>query len=205
MAEELTVRIGQFDPTVVQSALDRSKACLDALRGAEIQTDQDLEAANAALVSVCKEKDALKAAKDTVLKPLNAGVKGFRDLFRPSEDMVELLEKTLKAMIGSYQLHQAKKYEQLYASATAQANAGAATAQAAVVQALQAAPAKLQGTSVRMHWKATVINAGLVPPAFCTPDLVAIQAHASATPAGQDPEPIPGVKFTQEPIVTVRR
>lgn len=206
MANEITLSFGTFDPQALQASQDKAMALLAALKGQEIHNDVELATVNQALRSLLKEKDATREAKEAVTKPWNQALNNFRALFKPSETAQGQLESVLKAMIGAYELRKNREHQALYAKATAAANAGDATAGSLVVAAAEAAPQKLAGTSVRHVWKAQVIAPDLLPRAFLQPDLIAIQAHASAHKSDQTPpEPIPGVKFNLEAIVAVRR
>ncbi len=205
MANEITVSFGAFDPNALQASHDKAAALLAALKGQVIHNDSELATVNQALRSLLQEKDAAKEVKETVTKPLNQALTGFRNMFKPTETVQGQLETVLKTMIGAYELQKNQQYQALYAKATAAANAGDPAASLAVVQAAEAAPTKLAGTSVRHVWKAQVIAPDLVPRAFLTPDLIAIQAHASACKTEEPPDPIPGVKFNREAIVSVRR
>lgn len=205
MSDQITLSLA-FDPAALQASHDKAAALLAALKGHTIQNDQELATVNQALRSLLKEKDATKEAKESVTKPWNQALTNFRAIFKPTETVQTQLEAVLKAMIGSYELQKNREYQALYAKATAAAQADNTVAMTeALVAASEAQPTKLAGTSVRHVWKARVISPDLIPHAFLMPDLVAIQAHASACKADQTPEPIPGVKFELEAIVAVRR
>ncbi len=68
-------------------------------------------------------------------------------------------------------------------------------------QDIPAPPPALVGISVRESWDFEVINSGLLPTYYLTPDLKKIGAYLKAA---DPPAPIPGVQFFRKKILAVK-
>jgi len=168
------------------------------------------EATLATADKLCKglasERKAIEEMRTSLTRPLNAALKTANGWFKPLLELCEGAEAHLKKHeIGRYLAEQRALQEKAYQAAASAHVAGAhAEAQSALAVASSVTTAAPHGTSVREVWRAQVIDPELIPRQYLIPDEPAIQRHARGTPIDQVPEPIPGVRFFKEPIVTVR-
>lgn len=158
-----------------------------------IQNDAD----EANIVGVIQETKsrakALEAKRTEITKPLNEALRAVNALFKPPKDRFEALERMLKGKVVAYM--------------TAKQAANVAAIQAAAVaptpQAAQQTLARVQlveapqSVSVRHVWKFEVTDPDVVPRELCSPDVNKIGRMDPGTP-------VPGVRWFQEPVTTVR-
>jgi hypothetical protein len=165
-----------------------------------------LQVANECLRLVVTEKDGLEAVRESGPGALGGIVRKLNAKFKPLRDLLEVAESNLKHAIGSYTLAQRLQQQQGYqAAALAHAQGAHAAAQSALAVASAAQTSTPQGTGVRAVWTVKRIAADMLPREWLVPDEARIHAHAKATPADQQPYPIPGVTFELGAEVSVRR
>ncbi len=194
-----------FDPKALDPLKRRALAELEGVQGMVIENDEDAKLAAAVLVSIAAvKKDAQKQSKEW-LAPINAEHDRIRSPFKAIEDACDDARKIVDKAGGAYVLSKAKAERLALAEATKAVIADDTKALTTALQARDAAaPVALAGVSFKAFWVAEVTNPGVVPPAFCAPDLKKIGAHASACSADSEPTPIPGVRFKLETSSTVR-
>ena len=198
------VRVG-FDPAALAPLERRAQAELEGVRGAEINSEDEAKLAAEVLVSIAAVKKDCAAQSKEWLAPLKAETDRIRAPFLAIEKLCDEARAILDKAIGKFQLQRAEAQRKALAAAT---EAVKRDDERGLTQALQtvsaSAPVATKGVSVKTRWVATVVDAVVVPRAFCTPDLKVLAAHAGRYPANEQPAPIPGVVFTLETSTTVR-
>lgn len=146
----------------------------------------------------------LEDKRKEIVKPLNDEVKMVNSAFKPALFALEQVEHLLKKRIADYIQEREAATRAVLAAAAAAKTSEEATAALAEVSAPVTVPA---GMSMRMAWKACIVNEDRVPREFCSPDPRKIDAWLrSMTAEGNDPSGmISGVEFRQEPVMSVRR
>ncbi len=91
---------------------------LGEIQVSEISTNEQYDDASRMLVEVKNYEKALKADKDTVLKPLNAALKAQREKYKPVEAQVEALKRALQTEMSKYSALMQKQQEEAAAQAT---------------------------------------------------------------------------------------
>lgn len=181
----------------VQTEQQDVDAALVALVNFEVLTEDDQNFAAEMLRDVKAKFNLLEEKRTSITKPMNAALRAVNALFKPPQEALEKCEKILKQKIAGYlQAKEDANRELLLAAAEAETLEEASLA-LATVEVVQAPT----GVSVRQVWKFEIINEGLVPVEYWSVDASKIKAAMGAG----EPEPIPGVRFFQEPIVTSRR
>lgn len=184
----------------VESVKDITDDGLNLFRVLTINTDADCQWA----VDVVKDVKAQWAALDKQRKDLTAPLaqvqKGINELFRtPLLKLVES-EQLLKSKIADYAVRKDRERQAVMLASTAQYQAGGTPT------AIIPEPAQMQGASVRFEWGFEVTDPDLVPRELCTPDPDKIKAKIwYADTPHKEPLPIPGIRFVQKQIVTVRK
>lgn len=164
-----------------------------------ITSDGEQQGAADLLQQVKEKAKALEARRTLITKPINDGLRSINDLFRAPKEALESLERTLKQKIAQYVADREAHNRALLAQAAA-----SPTTEQAVETLATVAPVPVpQGVSIRYVWVAHVENADQVPRELCSPDHAKIKAYVASLPAGTPPS-IPGLRFTQEPVVASR-
>lgn len=171
-----------------------------------IVTAENVAEINGFLRDICRAKDEIEAKRKSFTQPLNTVLRALNDEFRPAREALESVERKLKDLLAAFQLAEAARQREAFQLAGDAMRQGETEIVTAALQvANEAGPAELAGTSVREVWTAEVIAPDLLPRDYLVPDLDKINAHAKSTHADTEPMPIPGVRFTKQSIVTVRR
>lgn len=153
------------------------------------------------------ELKAIKAMKESALKPMRESEKQIRDWFRPLEELLTQAVAVVKQKIGEYDLANKQLQREAFARASEQHQAGNHIAARAEIQASNEHAARTgpKGTTTREVWEAQIVDASLVPREWCIPDEKRIAAMARSTHCDADPVAIPGVQYVRRPSVTGRR
>lgn len=172
-----------------------------------VTNTEQCEIANQALRTVLQARDALEKDRTDVTGPLHKTKVWIDSQYKPARDCLDAAAGVLRFKVESFVTSQRQERERQFALAQQAQAIGANAAMAVALNQSSAiqtsAPA---GTTVIEEWRATVINAALVPYKFLCPDVAKIEAHASATkPGSGEPAPIPGVRFTLSTRSVVRR
>lgn len=177
---------------------------LDELKGFTITSDEDFKLASEILLQTKKHLKSIEARRKEVTDPLNKALTAIRSWFKPAEETLEQTEAFLKKEIASYSLRLQKANEEAAreAALAAQRNDfdGAHTAH----MAMQTLPSA-KGITVTERWEHVVEDVSLVPREFLTVDHSAVKIYLkNAVQAGEEPAPIPGIRFEKVGGVTAR-
>lgn len=185
--------------TIAKQALSTA---LVGAKAFQIVTAEDHAFACQQLITVKTNAKHFKEQKETATKPLNAGLKAVRDMFRPIETDLEQMETCLKQKIGEYE--QRKKQEETAALAKAAALFQTGDHAQGLV-ALNAVPdvavVKQQGVSTRTVVKFRILNPELVPREYCAPVEALIRARVGVSGLQTS---IPGVEVYEDVMVVGR-
>lgn len=175
---------------------------LAAAQAFQIVTEQDHAFACQQLILVKTNSKHFLEQKETATKPLNAGLKAVRDMFRPIENALSAMELCLKQKIGKYEQDKKNEEQKTLAEAATLFQTGQ---QELGIIALNAVPEvavqKQQGVSTRKVIKFRVVDPNLVPREFCQPVDALIRARVSLSGMGTN---IPGVQVYEDIQVTGR-
>ena len=167
----------------------------------EIEDEADMVLAGDMLADIKGRAKRLEAQRKKITVPMNAAKKAVDALFATPRTALEEAERLLKGKIAGYLEAAAEDNDEAYDDAAKAETVEEATAALATVRDV-AAP---KGVSVRYTYRPRIVNADMVLPAFCSPDMGKIKAYARDNKnADGSPAPIPGVLFDREPIVTSR-
>lgn len=203
-----TLAIPNLDPKALQAGkLELEKDTREA--AALVITDRDTYAAvGAVLRERLRELDAAEAFREKYTKPAYKHWKDLCELL--STEPHKRLCAALKKAIGDYDLREAtEKAEAAKQARELVAAQGPTPDVAALTEALTVAnapQARAEGVSTQLVWKVKRVVEDLLPDAYWTPSLDAIQAEAERQGVkGDEPPVIPGVVFEREASVTGRR
>lgn len=176
---------------VTETAKETSTAneALEALRGFEVQTPEQINIAGEILVDVKGRFKQLEERLQEITKPLNAALKSTRDLFRPAMSAYEEAEVILKQKIAHAHLAIAEANRLAMLAAQAQMAQGNVHAAALAATSMVERPTT-EGVRTRESYGYRIVNALLVPREFLVVDDKKIKAHIAAH---GDKNPIPGV------------
>lgn len=171
-------------------------AQLPALPEHETWWDSKLSLVHAAL----KEHEA---DRTEVTGPINKELKRINGEFKPGTDRLEALKDLIKGKLGAIKLARLEAQEATRLAAVAAAAAGDA---AGCSEALAAIPEDvvLEGSTGGFMWVAVVEDFTALPDFYKIQNDIVIDAHINCTPKGEEPKPIPGIKFERRPIVRVK-
>lgn len=209
----------QFNPLAIQQQVkeqsDLATKQLAAFTGMVISSPEEAAQATQFLQGIMRQKDAVDEMLRGATGPLQKAEKEIRSWFKPAQQSLSDLVTLFKRAIGDFHSQQALAQQQAFKLAAQAAESGdKASLDAALAKSVEVAPTKLDGASVRQVWKAEIINAGLVPYSvtvggaevqLLVPDIIAIRNIAKLTPPDREPPIIPGVKWTLDSQMTVRR
>ncbi len=117
-------------------------------------------------------------------------------LSKPGRDDLAFLISALTGVLGAYNVRKLDARREAAAEAQAAARARDTHAVTLALNAKHdAGKQKLDGLSVKLKWRATVVDADAVPRQWCEPNEAEIQRHARAFSEKETPTPIDGVVF----------
>lgn len=162
----------------------------------EVNTPESHAFACEQLLVVKRNTKHFKEQKETATKPLNAGLKAVRDMFRPIEDILDKMETVLKNKIGSYEQAQKKLETDKLQEAARLFQSGQQEQGLVALNAVpEVAVVKQHGVSTRTVVKFRYTNPTLVPREFCAPVDALIRAQVGAF--GMNTK-IPGVEVYED-------
>lgn len=142
------------------------------------------------------QRERLDAQRLSVGRPLLAAKGTVDGWFKPAIELYATVEDKCKEKISTYLLAAEQAKAEAMPKVLEAYQAGDTTAMTEALAVANADVPKLEGTTLRKRWSWTIINPGLVPYEFLSPDPEKIQAHAKKTPKNPaEPPIIPGVKF----------
>lgn len=187
------------------------------LAGASIDNEDDAADANAMLRSLLQMRDALEEARKAAVAPINIEHGKVQGRYKPILLAFDGPIAALKKMLGTYAFEQQQEQRRLLAEVATVALEPTPDALTEALAAVDdAAPTKLQGTSVQAVWKPKRYAQGcttsdlhrtattMIPDEFWVLDEKKIAAFARRVAAADTPV-IPGVVFELEAVVSVRR
>lgn len=166
-----------------------------------IADDEEYGACATLLTEIRGEVKSLTAQRDSVVKPINEGLKKLRALYKPALDSLGAAEQGIKTAMLTFRSEQ----ERLRSEAEAAAHEALAEglhdlAMVHIHDAAQEAP-KATGVSARKVWKLRVIDLARVPREFMVVDTAALRRHAISN--GWDTPPA-GIEYYQEEGLMIR-
>lgn len=186
---------------VVKGQLKETEEGLDAVKNFVIRSRKDNEVAGEILQEIKEDWKDIDAQRKRITVPLVNAQREVNALFKPVLETLAQAERFMKKKISDYQDEVEKKNRKLVEEA--KAAEGEEEAQDALDRIKNVNTPR--GVSIRKRWVAKVINAGLVPYEYCTPDMDLINAELTRyiKDTGEPPY-IAGVKFEEEAIVASR-
>ncbi len=203
-----------FDKPAIEAQLTQVMRETQELDTFEITTPEVAAIVLADLQEKLRIKDATTAIRDKFCQPIRKVANDLASqLFNPTIKAFEAYEDKAKLKLGAFELAQAAERQALLASAgeAAKANdvAGMTTA---LQQANTIALAKPAGASFTFTWRVKRLQPQLMlgwsegVEQYWSPDMSKIEAEAERQGThGEEPPVIPGVVFTREADVAVRR
>jgi hypothetical protein len=168
--------------------------------------DASMQSADALTKQLLQLRDKLESERKSVTGPLLDAKRRVDGWFKPVTDLLESAIRDLKNKVAAHLIEQKRKQDELYQLAAQAHTAGNHNVMTAALAATSAVVTEApKGTSVREVWTAEIFNAAIVPCSYHVVDENRIQAEARATPANQEPAPIPGVRFFKRAETTMRR
>jgi hypothetical protein len=198
-----------FSPATVERKRDVATGALRAVSELVVNDQASAQGAADWLGDVQTELKAIKAMKDSALRPMRESEQQIRDWFRPIEEALTAAVDVIKAKIGEYELANRQLQREAFTRAADMHDAGdhiAARAEIVVANG-HAANRKPSGASTREVWEAEIVDADAVrkhAPEWCDPAEKRIQAMARLTPADSVPVQIPGVRYVRKAVVVGR-
>jgi len=184
----------------LESEQDEADQSIELLEALKIETAEDQDFAASILLDVKAKHSELETRRKSVVQPLNGVVREINSWFKPVRDRLERAERLLKTKIAAYiQEQEADRRRALEAAAVAETAAEASTALAASAEPIATAA----GTSSRKVWRFRVTDESAVPRQWLTVNVDAIAGYVKATKG--KPQPIPGVEFFQETVISASR
>jgi hypothetical protein len=168
--------------------------------GLTVADEEEYAACAQLLTEIRVETKALTAQRDSIVKPINEGLKRLRALYKPALDSLTASENAVKqAMLGfrSLQEKQRALAEQEAHEALAQGDHDEALAH---IQVASQAPPTAAGISARKTWKLRVTDMAQVPRQFLVPDMALLRADAKLRNWGEPPA---GVEYYQDESLAV--
>lgn len=192
----VTGPVVSLETEIAQRATD-ARTALAQWQQMVIQSEVEYTVASEILVAVKAESKILEEKKQSVLKPLNEGLRNLRALFAQAQDPYTQLEFHIKNAITRYHEEIERKRQEALRAID---DAATSTEVGAALQELSTTtePEKQKGVSLREVTKYQIVDESLIPRQFLCPDETKIR-HAVA--AGIE---IPGVKVFTEKSVAVR-
>ena len=199
---ELTV----VDPSLDQELQEKAKEAqevLETLKDYAPQTQEDLEDVRDWLKDAKVRRNWLETREKEITGPMRTAENRVRDLFRPAKQFWADVEMLLKAKIASVRLLEERRNQEALAAAAEAHGAGDQEGtQEALAQVTTVSD--LQGISTQVKWKYEVVNAAEVPREYLKVDDAKLKAYCGKFKGDQKPNPIPGIKFIENVVVSAR-
>lgn len=166
-----------------------------------IESQEDLEIMASELAKCKGLNNQLEEQKQRALGPMNEAVKEVRSWFKPIQDRLSSLERTIKEKVGDYHLEQEKAKRLALAEASKALRGGGSSAQIgqAMAKMAQSQVQQVDGMGIRFTWNIEIVDVDVLPDEWWTPDEGAIVRYVRLT---KGEKPIPGVVFHKSPIVS---
>ena len=138
-----------------------------------IKTAEDMEKASELLTQVKQVAKAITERKESITRPLMAGLSEARNLFKPFEvDYIEA-EKTIKAKMLAYSIDEEERIEKEKSKVEGRLERGTIRQDTAIskMEAIGDAPTSYGKTSLRTVTKVRVVDESLIPREYLVPDM----------------------------------
>lgn len=173
---------------------------IELAKALEINTQEDLDFVSELLIDVKKKLNQLVEVEQSVTRPMRDLLEGARELFRPARNKLVLLESLLKGKIADAKAREAENNRRALAElAEAHAAGDAAATEAALAQVRH--QTNVEGVSTRVGWTWEVVDPSQIPREYLVVNTIMLNAMCKGS---KEPEAVPGIKFVQKNIVTVR-
>lgn len=164
-----------------------------------IKDESTLSQAIDFLKKVKETGKTIKEWKESIIKPINEGLKNARDMFRPIEDNYFIAEKNVKAKILEWNNEQERIRRQKEEKLAKRVDKGTMKMETAVkkIEAMPEVSNKGQAgkVSFKMIRRVVVMDENVLPRKYLIPDMVKIRKHAFSGAK------IEGVKVVEEKIL----
>lgn len=117
-------------------------------------------------------KKAMRDKKEAITKPINAGLKNFRDMFKPIETEIDEIENYLKSEVVKYNHKLVEEEADRQEKALADIESGETMENA--TKNVERVTQKIDQIKTRKIAKLKIVDATLIPRAFLLPDEKAI-------------------------------
>jgi hypothetical protein len=173
---------------------------LSLVRDSVVSSDADEAAAVELIREIKKQISHIDTTRKFFVDPLSKVVRTYNNYFNEPLKVLKECERQLKDKCEAYV--RAKDAANQRAFTAAAKAVDAEEARAVLAQIVPATSPK--GTNIRYEWVHEVVDPDKVPRELCSPDKKKIDA-AFAVGAGGKPMEIPGVVWSQKPIMSVRK
>lgn len=186
--------------TEIAAEATMATSARDSLRELPVSTPAQIALASELLVDVKGRYKVLEERLQEITKPLNAGLKSVRDLFRPPMDAYTEAENILKRKIADAHAAIAAENQRAMLAAQAALQSGDVRGAALATTTMQE---RVEVPGVRTQEVLTyrVVDARLVPREFLMVDDRAVRAHIAA----YGERPIPGIVIEKDLRVVAAR
>lgn len=187
----------------LQGHADEAQEIKKTLAEYEVRTQEDLNNLGDWLKEVKERRNWLETREKEITGPINLSIQKTRELFKPAKEFWANAEVILKQKIKIATLKEEDKNRVALQTAAEAHEAGDTEAAATAISQVTTV-GDIPGISTRGKWAFTIIDAEQVPREFLVVDMGLIRRHCEKYTADQEPDPIPGVKFTSDVQVGVR-
>lgn len=141
----------------------------------------------------------IEAKRTKITRPLLEAKREVDALFDGPKSAIEEAQYHLRREMGAHHARVETERQRVMRESVATLAAGQ------VPTAIMPAPVDVPKVNVRQVWEPEIVDAGLVPREYCSPDVSKIKdAIWYADTPHKEPHPIPGVKFNLKSITVVR-
>lgn len=182
----------------VQADTEDLTGALAVVRGMPCETSQDLAQLNDVFTLVRDQGKELAAKQAAILDPLKASAKAVKDLFAPAIQLVEALEKEIRAKIADRAQRQLAADNAARAAALEASRLGDSAGVSVALAQVSAAPAPgLGNLAVTYGWDYQIADLELVPREWLTLDVSKVKIHCRENAKRDAIPPVAGLTFTR--------
>jgi hypothetical protein len=172
----------------------QSSRAFNVAQALKIRTSEDLDGAKETLGKIAKAQKVVKARKEAITKPLMAGLKQVRDLFRPIEQTLDEAEDLTKGKMLDYYAFLDKKEDKAEKKIEAKIDEGSMSAEKAG-EKLQVFEDKKREIPTMRIAKVLIEDQDKIPDEYWMLNLVKLNADVKA---GRE---VPGAKLVYEETI----
>jgi hypothetical protein len=171
---------------------------LKALSPLIIEDDETAQVIAQELAQELGRLDQIEAMKKQANGPIAQLKKTIDSWFKPGKDQCELLVGMYKTALSNYRQKQLAAQEEALRVAALASRTGDLPALTQALTTVNAGMAQPAGVSFPETWEPLIINPGLVPYEYLTPDIEKIKAYGKSFKGGATPGPIGGVQWQKK-------